>query len=340
MAKPSSKSSCKICPTKRAPDAGESGAIPSLFLRLSIFPVGRRPAARPSAGNANRWLAVQIKSGAKITISKPDTFMIIIMFFLLYVAVLGIVVYIYLRREQDKFIPKDEYTMRHGMNFLKIHSPKKSDLHAKEFGIFFLGLISTIAFILFFPYVMREAATVEVNKSFNELQNILHYNYYETATNDVCFKGQNNWKVWDGYAYRCSLRITKFYGFNGDFRQQMVDFEKKNLSAGWKPYSEPDNPCEKMLKVYYDPYPEKLVSNLPNFDCRYEKDGLLLEPGFAEKETRDFSRLDYNQRVSGSTLDVIYFEENFQDSSLVIKKITNTDRYVLVISIQIDYFQI
>ena len=41
--------------TKRAPDAGDSGAIPSLFLRLSIFPVGRRPAARPSAGNANRW---------------------------------------------------------------------------------------------------------------------------------------------------------------------------------------------------------------------------------------------------------------------------------------------
>jgi len=44
-------------PTKRAPDAGESAAIPSLFLRLSIFPVGRRSAARPSAGNANRWHA-------------------------------------------------------------------------------------------------------------------------------------------------------------------------------------------------------------------------------------------------------------------------------------------
>jgi hypothetical protein len=49
--------------TQRAPDAGDSGAIPSLFLRLSIFPVGRRSAARPSAGNANRWaLARKIKS--------------------------------------------------------------------------------------------------------------------------------------------------------------------------------------------------------------------------------------------------------------------------------------
>ena len=44
-------------PTKRAPDAGDSGAIPSIFLRLSIFPVGRRSAARPSAGNANRSAA-------------------------------------------------------------------------------------------------------------------------------------------------------------------------------------------------------------------------------------------------------------------------------------------
>jgi hypothetical protein len=41
-------------PTKRAPDSGESGTIPSIFLRLSIFQVGRRSAARPSAGNANR----------------------------------------------------------------------------------------------------------------------------------------------------------------------------------------------------------------------------------------------------------------------------------------------
>jgi len=41
-------------PTKRAPDAGDSAAFSSIFLRLSIFPIGRRSAARPSAGNANR----------------------------------------------------------------------------------------------------------------------------------------------------------------------------------------------------------------------------------------------------------------------------------------------
>ena len=44
-------------PTKRALDAGDSAAIPSIFLRLFIFPIGRRSAARPSASNANRWAA-------------------------------------------------------------------------------------------------------------------------------------------------------------------------------------------------------------------------------------------------------------------------------------------
>ena len=41
--------------TKRAPDAGDSAPFSSIFLRLIIFPIGRRSAARPSAGNANRW---------------------------------------------------------------------------------------------------------------------------------------------------------------------------------------------------------------------------------------------------------------------------------------------
>jgi len=63
------------CLTKRAPDAGESGAIPSLFLRLSLFPIGRRPAARPSAGNANRWLAGQ-RAKAKPSLSRKFRFIV------------------------------------------------------------------------------------------------------------------------------------------------------------------------------------------------------------------------------------------------------------------------
>ncbi len=42
-------------PTKRAPDAGDSAHIPSIFTRLIIFLAGRLRRPHPSAGNANRW---------------------------------------------------------------------------------------------------------------------------------------------------------------------------------------------------------------------------------------------------------------------------------------------
>ena len=44
-------------PTKRAPDAGDSAHIPSSFLHLIFFLVGRLRRPHPSAGNANRWVA-------------------------------------------------------------------------------------------------------------------------------------------------------------------------------------------------------------------------------------------------------------------------------------------
>ncbi len=43
--------------TKRAPDAGDSGENLRHFSRLIIFLVGRLRRPRPSAGNANRWVA-------------------------------------------------------------------------------------------------------------------------------------------------------------------------------------------------------------------------------------------------------------------------------------------
>ena len=46
--------------TKRAPDAGDSAAISSSFLRLSLFLAGRLRRPSPSAGNANRWPAEEM----------------------------------------------------------------------------------------------------------------------------------------------------------------------------------------------------------------------------------------------------------------------------------------
>jgi hypothetical protein len=33
---------------------------------------------------------------------------------------------------------------------------------------------------------------------------------YETSTQDTCYDGANNWKHQDGFAHRCTLRVTNF----------------------------------------------------------------------------------------------------------------------------------
>jgi len=55
----------EFCTTKNAQQSvhltlGILAKISSIFLRLSIFPVGRLRRPRPSAGNANRW-ALRVK---------------------------------------------------------------------------------------------------------------------------------------------------------------------------------------------------------------------------------------------------------------------------------------
>jgi hypothetical protein len=321
--------------------------------------------------------------------------MIIMMFFLLSIAVLGIVVYKYLQHEQDKFIPKDKYDEAWN-EFFKNSPPKKVAFTRKNNVIgyifrkisgnvlvsIFLGFILTIVFIFVCVYVTgyvilgsifsggitgfinnlkpepnpnswamnakREAATEEVNQYFDELQNILHYNYYNTATTDDCSKGHSSWKTGASLAYVCSLGIVKFYGFDGDFRQQMIDFEKKISSIGWKPPYSPFNPMEKMLVEYYD-HPETnysgdpVVSNLPISDLYYEyekdkKGFLYLEVGFVEKESRDISRLDDMQGIGFRDSDSFYEKTNFIDSRTVFNKITNINRFVLVIRIIKSYY--
>ncbi len=248
-------------------------------------------------------------------------------------------------------------------------SPKKTAFTGKNIVI---GVIATIAFVVAAGYFMgalifngginglisnlkpepnlnssamnakREAATVEINQAFDELQNTLDYNYYETATHDYCSRGSNGYISSDGYAYRCSLRITKFYGFNGDFRQQMIDFEQKMIANGWESsIHRSDYPMEEMLEEHYDQYTtyqsgDLDVNRLPTYGVKYEKDGLSLEIDFAEKETDSFN---FDQKVRGHSYHEIYDEKNFQDSSLVTKEITDTDRFVLLVSIQKKYFQ-
>ena len=59
--------------TKRAPDAGDSAAISSSFLRRFIFLAGRLRRPRPSAGNANRWALASGQQKTTITMMKEPS---------------------------------------------------------------------------------------------------------------------------------------------------------------------------------------------------------------------------------------------------------------------------
>ena len=51
---------------------------------------------------------------------------------------------------------------------------------------------------------------------------------------DQCYEGQRNWKVDTGYDYRCSLLISVLIGLDGDFRAQMLQFDKSLRELGWE----------------------------------------------------------------------------------------------------------
>lgn len=197
----------------------------------------------------------------------------------------------------------------------------------------------------------RNSAKDSTGNSFAELDKEFGLTNFATSTHDRCFEGQNNWKVQDGYAHRCTYRVTKFYGFNGDFRQQLINLEQQIIDSGWESADSSGFPMKEIMEHYYDKYygsdkptPRNfpkgyLVSNLPTPTGGYSKDREVLEIEYAEKATEDYSQIEYAQNVSGDTLFETYEKKDFQDISSIFKNITQDNKFVLVISIQKDYFE-
>lgn len=198
----------------------------------------------------------------------------------------------------------------------------------------------------------RNKAINSISSNFLEIDSALGYSNFGTSTHDRCYKGQNNAKVQDGYAHRCTYRLTKFYGFNGDFRQQMINLEQQLFTIGWKPGYGSMPPLEDIMENYYDKYygdkdPEVsqnfgghyLISDLPRPSSGYIRDKNLLDIDYAEKDTKDLFEINFAQNVNKDTLYETYDKKDFKDTSKVFQHITKDNKYILVISIQEDYFQ-
>jgi hypothetical protein len=168
---------------------------------------------------------------------------------------------------------------------------------------------------------------------------------YATAKDDLCYPGQNNYKVTDGFAHRCTLRLTRFYAFDGDFRRTMIDLEKTLLDAGWKngrsydPQASERN-MESMMIHYYDRYygRDYLTVDRIAAPLGYHTGTLRLEIDWAEKATRDLSRLESNQRIP-APMWRFYAHHELQNVDDVFKTATRDHRYLVAIAIYGHYFE-
>ena len=84
------------------------------------------------------------------------------------------------------------------------------------------------------PGTKRDRARLEadLDGAFQRVSANMDFARYEESKHDVCYSGENSFMRSEGYANRCTLQVTRFYGFDGDFRQKMIDFEKRIIVAG------------------------------------------------------------------------------------------------------------
>lgn len=171
------------------------------------------------------------------------------------------------------------------------------------------------------------------------------------ATDDRCYKGENDWKVQSGFAHRCTIRITHFYGMNGDFPAKMIGLENLLSANGW---TLPRASITELLTGYYDKFcgsrrmavfgrgaitPSCSLAELSKPHERYTKRNLELFISFAEKEAKDLSRMDDVQSINWSTPVLTYDKKEFQNVRVLFQEMTQSYQYVLAVSIQATYFE-
>lgn len=197
----------------------------------------------------------------------------------------------------------------------------------------------------------RNSAKKDIGTEFEQLEKSFIPSKTADSVYDNCYEGQNNWKVKDGYAHKCDYRITRYYGFNGDFRQKMLDLEQELFKLNWKNSNGNSNQLSFYIKNYYDKYygdkdPQVsanfggnyLVSSMPTVINGYTKNNVVMDIAYGERDSRDIYLLE---SASGfSKRGFPFFEDkNFIDIKSAFIEITKNNKYVVAISLEKNYFQ-
>jgi hypothetical protein len=194
------------------------------------------------------------------------------------------------------------------------------------------------------PDLQRARTRLEeqIDAEFSRAMEKTGFARYQISKQDSCYDGVNNWKHQDGFAHRCTLRVTNFYGFDGDFRNAMLDFEKALLAAGWHSnihdmaWSLTNNSA-----VAQDRPTGRPANQYPDSINPYYKGGFALDIGWAQRgETRLF-HLENTQahNIGWINENNFYDQRKLADVGNVFREVTRDHTYIAAIAISGHYFE-
>jgi hypothetical protein len=162
--------------------------------------------------------------------------------------------------------------------------------------------------------------------------------HHATSTQDTCYDGANNWKHRDGFAHRCTLRVTNFYGLDGDFRKTMLDFERGLLAAGW--HSNIHDMEWALTRDDAAAQNDRTIDHLRN-PYPYYKGESALDICWAERGSpRLFDLKSIQAHGMGWVSENNFYDQrNLNDAREVFRKVTQDHRYILAVAISGHYFE-
>jgi hypothetical protein len=183
----------------------------------------------------------------------------------------------------------------------------------------------------------QDKISAELDAGFRGLSEDRDLIEYAESLHDFCRQGLNGFLVSDGYAHRCRMHKTKYYGFDGDYPQILASLENLLLSQGWAL----EKGLWRGLRASADEAAQNpavtTIDQVPTFG-EYHKGRLTLRIGLAEKATKQFLSLELHQKVDLPILGT-YEVSRLQSTPEMIDRITHDHRYMIAIAIEGIYFE-
>ena len=195
----------------------------------------------------------------------------------------------------------------------------------------------------------RTKLRAEIESAFVHIMAHSEFIAYETSSQDICHDGTHNTLRVDQFAHRCTLRLTRFYGFDDSFRDKMIEFEHRVLSEGWN-VGRWGGSMENLMTNYYD---VRHLRNNPSMAV----DFVLRPHGYYSDSGQLTMRIEWAERASQrngvgvNSLNVVqtgfttsfpppFFRQlKLHEGHEVLAKVTRDHKYVLAVAIYGHYFQ-